>query len=155
MYRAVWPVGIEYLQSLDAPVASYAPTESERRSTAAIQGMASVLLFLPPLIALRSKSGRRSPYMKYWCKVCLCWSLIVAIVMVTAVVCARILDFPGPAVVVAVVHFVFCVTGAMSSYFNSPFRYWFVAGTCCEEELDNVYGQLTARPTKSSPIDQS
>ncbi|MEE9296743.1 MAG: DUF4870 domain-containing protein [Phycisphaerae bacterium] len=147
--RAAHLAGINEVELSGAFVATYTPTESERRATAAIQGLAGFLLFLPPLIALQTKPGRRSPYIKYWSKVCLCWSLIVTIVMITAVVCASILDFAGPGIVVATVHFVFCVTGAMSSYFNSPFRYWFVAHACCESELGEVYGQLVAPTSKT------
>ncbi len=123
-------------------MATYAPIESEKRFTAVIQALAGVFLFIPPAVALNTRTGKRSPYVKYWSKVCLCWSLIATILMVTAVVCSNILNLPGPAIVVAVVHFVFCITGALSSYFNSPFRYWFVAHSCCRNELGNVYGQL-------------
>lgn len=127
-------------------VMTYLPSESEKRVTAIVQALAGILLFIPPLVVLRSRVGRRSPYVKYWAKVCLFWSLMMTVIIVTAVACARILTINSPAIVFAIVHFVFCVTGAMSSYFNTPFRYWFVANTLCESELGDVYGQLIPPP---------
>lgn len=127
---------------------TYTPSESEKRAATIVQALAGILVFVPPLVAMRMPSLRRSPYVKYWSKVCLCWSLISAILIATAIACTWILETPGPAIILGIVHFVFCITGALSSYFNTPFRYWFVANRCCEAELSNVYGQLVAPSSK-------
>ncbi len=121
---------------------TYVPQESEKRATAIIQSLAGLFFFLPPLVALQFKSARRSPYIKYWSKVCLYWSMIMSIIIITAAVCSGILHVSSPWIILWIVHFVFCITGAMSAYFNTPFRYWFVANKCCEAELGDVYGQL-------------
>ncbi len=127
---------------------TYAPSEDEKQFTAIVQALAAVFLFIPPLVGLQIKEHRRSPYNQYWSRVCLMWSLIMTILMVTGGIASYILKIPGPLIVLAAIHVVFCITGAMSSYFNSPFKYWFVAKRLCAEELGNVYGQLTSSPTR-------
>ncbi len=128
---------------------TYSPSESEKRASAIVQALAGIFLFVPPLILLTTTKSRRSPYIKYWAKVNLYWSLFMAIILITTVALGQILEIQGPAIVLGTVHFVFCVTGALSSYFNTPFRYWFVAHKCCIDELSNVYGQLVATSAKT------
>jgi peptidoglycan/LPS O-acetylase OafA/YrhL len=127
---------------------TYAPSEQEKRATAVIQGLAALFLFVPPMVGLRLRDFRRSPYMHYWGRVSLVWSLMITILMVFGAVASYILEIQGPIVALGVVHVVFCITGAMSSYFNTPFRYWFVADRFCRNELGNVYGQLMSTPGK-------
>lgn len=122
---------------------TYVPSESERRAAAVIQSLAAIFFFIPPLAVWRARSVRTSPYIKYWTKVCLVWSLLTSIIIVTATVAAIMLELPGPGILLLTMHFVFCVIGGLSSYFNIPYRYWFVANKFCQTELGDVYGQLT------------
>ncbi len=121
---------------------TYYPSDRERISAAVIQAAAAGLLCVPPLIAWRVAKLRRSPYLRYWMKVCLVWSLINTLLVVASMVAGVLLEFTAPVILPFVVHFVFCVVGALSSYFNTPFRYWFIANKFCEAELGDVYGQL-------------
>ena len=125
---------------------TYTPSESEKQTTAIVQVLAGVLLFIPPLAIWPTKLTKRSPYIKYWAKACLVWSFLMTIAIAGGSAAAVILESPSPAVVLAVVHFVVCMTGAISSYFNTPFRYWFIANKFCEMELGNVYGRLIYHP---------
>ena len=125
---------------------TYTPSEAEKRAAVAIQSLAAVFLFIPPAIAWRVRRVRASPYIKYWTKVCLVWSLLATVLIAASWAAAVILEFPDPAILPFIVHFVFCVVGGLSSYFNTPFRYWFVANKFCEQELGNVYGQLISQP---------
>ncbi len=130
---------------------TYTPSESEKQTTAAIQALAAVTLILAPLIASRSNDYQSSPYVRYWTKTCLCWSAIIAIALVVCSVLFYFFGVTAPAIVIFTVHFVFCITGAMSSYFNNPFRYYFVANKFCLRELGDVYGQLLS-PSEQSTL---
>lgn len=125
---------------------TYTPSDSEKQTTAVAQLLAGVLLFIPPLVVWRTQFAKRSPYVRYWAKVCLVWSSLMTIAIAGGSAATVILESPNPAIFLAVVHFVVCMTGAISSYFNTPFRYWFIANKFCELELGNVYGRLIARP---------
>ena len=125
---------------------TYTPSESEKQTAAVVQLLAGVFLFIPPLVIWCSKIGKDSPYVRYWAKVCLVWSFLTTIAIAGGSAAAVILETPSPAIVLAVVHFVVCMTGAISSYFNTPFRYWFIANWFCELELGNVYGRLITPP---------
>ena len=125
---------------------TYVPSESEKRATAAIQSLAAILFFIPPLLVWRVKRVKTSPYIKYWTKVCLVWSLLSSVILVAATAAAIVLEFPVPTILLFIMHFVFCIFGGLSSYFNIPYRYWFVANRFCETELGNVYGQLVPPP---------
>ena len=125
---------------------TYTPSESEKQTTAIVQLLAGVLLFIPPLAIWRTKLTKDSPYVKYWAKVCLVWSFLMTFAIAGGTAAAVILESPSPTVVLAVVHFVVCMTGAIASYFNTPFRYWFIANKFCETELGNVYGRLVVHP---------
>ncbi len=129
---------------------TYSPSESEKRVTAIVQAAAGVFLFVPSLVALRLSVARRSPYIQYWLKVNLYWSLLVMVILTTAFTLEQILHIQGPTLVLFIIHFVFCVTGALSSYFNTPFKYWFVAEKCCLENLADVYGQLVPPEPKTN-----
>ena len=126
---------------------TYSPSESEKRNVAIVQSLAAVFFFVPAAIALQTAEGKRSPYLKYWYKVSVCWSLMMVIVIVTAFALGRILEVPTGPVILGIIHGVFCMTGALSAYFNTPFCYWFVAHTCCRDELGEVYGQLLSAPS--------
>lgn len=130
---------------------TYTPTEHEKRVSAVVQALGALFLFVPSLVISQTQIGNRSPYVKYWSKVCLYWSLMTFIIGASVTVAAVILEIPAPAIVLAIVHVVFCITGALSSYFNTPFQYWFIAEKCCRDELGNVYGQLLSadQPTDS------
>jgi len=129
---------------------TYTPSESEKQTAAIVQVLAAVLLFVPPLAIWWARLTKRSPYIKYWDKVCLVWSLLMTIAIAAGSAAAIILDSASPAIGLIVVHVVVCVTGALSSYFNTPFRYWFIANTFCEMELGNVYGRLVHRPRRTT-----
>lgn len=128
---------------------THTPSESERRYAASLQALTAVFLFIPPLVAWQMRPSKTSPYVKYWCKTCLIWSLFTALVIAAATFVASILGFPGPAVMLVIIHFVVCIVGSLSSYFNTPYRYWFIARMFCGDELGHVYGQLTAPPRSS------
>ena len=125
---------------------TYSPSESEKRLSCVIQALAAVFFFIPPLIARSAKRVKNSPYVRYWNKVCLVWSLLSAALLVVGSAVAISLNLPGPATLVLIVHFIFCVFGGLCSHFNTPFRYWFVANKFCEPELADVYGQLLPAP---------
>lgn len=124
---------------------TYTPSEREKRATVAIQSLAAVFFFIPPLIAWGLQRFKTSPYIRYWTKVCLIWSLLSTILIVAGSVAAMLLEIAVPAILLFIVHFVFCIVGGLSSYFNTPFRYWFIANRFCRAELGDVYGQLVAR----------
>ncbi len=125
---------------------TYTPSETEKRTTVLIQALAAVFFFIPPLVAWKMKRVRSSPYVKYWAKTCLVWSLLSTLTIVVGTAATILLELPVPTPLLAIVHFVFCIIGGLSSYFNTPFRYWFVANKFCEPELRNVYGQLMVTP---------
>jgi hypothetical protein len=128
---------------------TYTPSESEKQTCAVIQSMAVILFFIPPLVARRRHDCISSPYIRYWTKVCFAWSIMSSLGIAASLAASIYFDVQGLAVVLLVVHVVFCLTGAVSSHFNTPFRYWFVAGRFCHDELADVYGQLISERTLS------
>jgi len=125
---------------------TYTPTETEKRVTVLVQSLAAIFFFIPPLVAWNLRRMRSSPYIKYWVKTCLVWSLLSTLTIVAGTVATILLDLPLPTILLVIVHFVFCIIGGLSSYFNTPFRYWFIANKFCEAEMQNVYGQLMVAP---------
>jgi len=123
---------------------TYSPSESEKRAAAGVQALAGVFFFIAPLIGYTKRPYRSSPYLRYWSKACLIWSIVTTVFMVTGTVVGLILEIPPPAAAIFVVHLVFCIVGALSSYFNTPFKYWIIADRFCEQEFDSVYGQMRA-----------
>ncbi len=121
---------------------TYSPSDNEKRTACIIQALAAVFFFLPPLIARSIRRVKNSPYVRYWNKACLVWSLLSAAALIVGSAVAISLELPGPFVFVFLVHFIFCVFGALSSHFNIPYRYWFVGSRFCEPELADIYGQL-------------
>jgi len=118
----------------------YCPTESERRSAAAVQALAGVLFFIPPLIRHLLRPFSLTPYLRYWNRVCLIWSLFAVVIIATVWVLGLILEFPSPVLVLFLVHLVFCIVGSLSAYFAAPFRYWLIGRAFCQEELEAVFG---------------
>lgn len=133
---------------------TYTPSESEKQTTAAIQALAAVTMIIAPLIASRSNDYHSSPYVRYWTRVCLYWSALTTAALLVCGVIFFVFNVAAPAIVLFVVHFVFCITGAMSSYFNNPFRYYFIANRYCLRELGNVYGQILT-PSEQSAMSDS
>ncbi len=132
---------------------THTPSESEKRITAIVQAASAVLLFIPAFVVLRNAAMRKSPYVRYWAKVNMYWSLVVTIILVSTIFLGEILDVAGPAIILGVVHFLICITGAVSAYFNTPFQYWFIAKKFCGPELGDVYGQLVTPTNESADTD--
>jgi Domain of unknown function (DUF4870) len=125
---------------------TYSPTVRERTYAAVTQAAAAIFLFVPCMIAIASSSGKTSPYVRYWARVCNFWCLSWTIVAVASVALSITTGLAGPIVVLATVHFMFCITGAVSAYFNTPFQYWFVARKFCVNDLIRIFGQLPDLP---------
>jgi hypothetical protein len=81
-----------------------------------------------------------SPYVRYWVKANLIWSIIVTVLLVGL---AALWVFAGmwtPFGLVVIVHILMCVMGAFAASFNYPFGYLFVSRHFCEDEMAAVYG---------------
>ncbi len=123
-------------------VMTYTPSESEKQTTAAIQALAAVTLIIAPLIASRSNDYHKSPFVRYWTKTCLVFCAFTTAAMIVCLTILVLTGLAAPAMVIYILHFLFCIIGALSSYFNTPFRYYFIANRYCLDELGDVYGQL-------------
>lgn len=132
---------------------TYTPSLPEKKAAAIIQVLAGLFLVFAPFVALRTRYGKISPYVQYWGKACLVWSLIMTLLIAVSLTAELMLDFEGATFVLWILHFVFCMTGSICSFFNTPFFYWFVAHKYCREELGHVYGQLISTPV--APEDES
>lgn len=113
---------------------AYSPTETEKKRALLLQALAVILFFIPPWIGIRSRMGRTSPFLRYWTKVNLIWSLLAVFLIAAAVAVEHCLDIGGVLVLVILLHVVLCVMGAFAASWSLPFGYLFVAACFCADE---------------------
>ena len=121
------------------------PTESERGTAALAQGLAAVFFFIPPWVARRSSLGRRSPYVGYWTRVSVIWSVFALVVLGGAIAGGILFDTETPVVLVILIHVILCVMGAFAASFNIPFGYVFVATLFCPDDYKALRMKTLAR----------
>jgi hypothetical protein len=120
---------------------AYVPSEKEKKQAVLMQGAAIVLLFLPPAVLLASKGRRLSPFMRYWAKANLIWSVLATVLIVAAAVAGWFLQTANPLICTIVLHVVLCVMAAFAASLNLPFGYLFVGSCFCSEERFALTGR--------------
>ncbi len=113
---------------------AYSPCDSERTTAALVQAIGAVLLIVAPWVGTRTAAFRSSPYVRYWVKANLIWSVCAVVFGCGAVAAQYVLQVHGLLGAVILAHIVMCVMGAFSATFNLPFGYLFVASLFCERE---------------------
>lgn len=132
-------------------------SDHERNVAAAMQMLAALTLFLPGLVARRTRLAARSPYLRYWAKASVVWSTLTAILLAGAIACALWFDTLVAVVVVGTLHVMFCVMGAFGAMFDTPFRYAFVGRLFCSAELaclwydPRIRGSVAQLATRGAP----
>ncbi len=134
---------------------NYRPDDDEKTFAATVQLIAAVGLFLPGLVVRRSTLWHRSPYVRYWAKVSVAWSVITAILLSMCVWIAVWQGMTEPLIAVSVLHALLSVMGAFAAMFNSPFRYVFVGRMFCRRELSLLWYDPKLIPPKSAPAGEN
>ena len=132
---------------------NYSPSEAERNRSAVVQVLAIIGFFIPGLIARRTLHGVRSPYLAYWSKVSMVWSIVATVLVVGGVAVVILAETKLLLATVATAHVLFCVMGAFASVFNIPFDYLYVGRTFCRYEMSLLWYDPTLIERDSIPID--
>ncbi len=118
---------------------TYTPSEAEKTCATFVQ-VASVILFFIPGLIIRSTRYGRSPYVRYWAKANVVWSLYTFVVFAIFVALHIVAGIPSPAVVVWCAHAMMTIMGAFAAMFNRPVGYFLIAEKFCLKEMSAVYG---------------
>ena len=132
---------------------NYSPSEAERNRSAVVQVLAIIGFFIPGLIARRTLRGVRSPYLAYWSKVSMVWSIVATVLVVGGVAVVILAETKLPLATVATAHILFCVMGAFASVFNIPFDYLHVGRTFCRYEMSLLWYDPSVIERDSNPVD--
>jgi hypothetical protein len=103
---------------------------------------ASVFLFFIPGLVIRTTKWGRSPYVRYWAKVNLIWSLYSFVFFALFAVLHYVAAVKSPMVVVWCAHALMTIMGAFAAMFNRPVGYFVIAERFCLKEMAAVYGSL-------------
>lgn len=117
----------------------YKPSDAEKKLAALVQAFSVLVLFVPGIVALRSPRGKRSPYIRYWAKVSIIWSIIVSVLLAGGIIAVVCFHTTALLLAILVVHSVLCVLATMGTLANTPFGYLFVGDMFCLYEMANVW----------------
>ena len=124
---------------------TYNPSEAEKSCATFLQA-ASVFLFFIPALCIRATKWGRSPYVRFWAKANMIWSLYMFIIVMLFVILQIITGVTTFVVVVWCTHALMTIMGAFAAMFNRPLGYFLITDRFCGKEMAAVYGAAMSAP---------
>jgi hypothetical protein len=126
---------------------TYTPSEGEKTCATFLQA-ASVFLFFVPALFIRWTHWGKSPYVRFWAKANLIWSLYLFIIVAMFFILQVVTGVSALFVVIWCAHALMTIMGAFAAMFNRPLGYFLVTDWFCSKEMSAVYGAAMAAPPK-------
>lgn len=123
----------------------YKPTEREKNLAAAVQMFSILFFFIPGMAVAGSDEGKRSPYLRYWTRISIAWSIFVIVLFGIFIAFLFINGSAILCVLTGVIHVLACVMGAVSSVSMTPFQYFGLGGLLYRRSMAEIWYQHRKR----------
>ena len=118
---------------------TYTPSESEKNCATVLQAFSIFLFFLPGLIVRRTHWWK-SPYIRFWAKANLIWSVFLFIPIMFFFLLDFLVNTNGVFIVVWSIHAIMVIMCSFAAMFNRPVGYFIITNRYCLREMADVYG---------------
>ena len=122
---------------------TYTPSDSEK-SLATFLQVASIFLFFVPGMIIRRTRHWRSPYIRFWTKANMIWSIFTFVPFFVFLLLDILINLDAPVVVIWCIHALMTIMCSFASMFNRPLGYFMITNRYCVREMAGVYGAAVA-----------